>query len=277
MPEVARGSAQSRPGIAGWILIGLAGGYATLLLVGPLIAMTWGAFSGGLGTFISRLSTPDALHALFLTAYLAVGATAINAVLGLATALVLSRDSFRGQRVLNAIVDLPFAISPVITGFLVILLFGRNGWLRPLAETLGIQVIFAVPGMLLVTAFISLPFVIREVMPVLEHLGVQQEQAARTMGANRWQILWRITLPGIRTSMLYGISLSFARAIGEVGAVLVVSGSVSGFTETATLYIFGALDERDEIGAYAMALVLAAASLALFFGIRILLHRRAVR
>jgi sulfate transport system permease protein len=273
--ETARGAGRSRPGAGGWLLIAIAIAYATLLLLGPLCAIVWSAFSNGLLVFAERITSPDALRALELTFLLAAGATAINLVFGLAIAHALVRDRFRGQRLLNALVDVPFAVSPVITGFLVVLLFGRGGWLRPLAEGLGIQFVFALPGMLLVTTFVSLPFVVREVMPVLAHLGVEQEQAASTLGANAWQVFWRVTLPGIREALFYGVSLTFARAIGEFGAVLVVSGSISGQTETATLFLFGALDERDTAGANAMAFVLAAASLSLLLGIRALQKRRA--
>ena len=273
--ESAAGARAERPGPVGVVLIALAVLYAAALLLGPICAIAWGAFSDGMGIFFALVVAPDAREALGLTCALAIGATAINTVLGVATAWTLARDRFRGQRLLNALVDLPFAISPVIAGFLVILVFGREGWLRPLAETLGVQIVFAWPGMLLVTTFVSLPFVVREVIPVLEHAGIGQEQAALTMGAGPWTTFRRITLPTIRGALLYGISLGFARAIGEFGAVLVVSGSISRQTETATLYVFNALDERDAAGAYAMALVLAAVSLGLLLGIRALQRRRA--
>jgi len=266
-----------RPGPGGWLLIALAVGFATVLLVGPLCAIVWGAFSHGASAFAARLSAPVALRALGLTVLLAAVATAVNVVFGLAAAWALVRDPFRGRWLVNALVDVPFAMSPVITGFLVILLFGRGGWLRPLAEDLGIQVVFALPGMLLVTVFVSMPFVVREVMPVLAHLGVEQEIAASTLGAGPWRTFWSVTFPGIREALSYGMSLSFARALGEFGAVLVVSGSIGGETETATLFLFNALDERDETGAYAMALVLALLSLGLLLGIRALQGGRRAR
>jgi len=160
-------------------------------------------------------------------------------------------------------VDLPFAISPVIAGLMLILLFGRGGWLQALPDTLGIPIVFALPGMFLATAFVSLPFVVREVMPVLRHLGTEGEEAAYTLGASPWKAFWLVTLPAIKWGMLYGISLTFARALGEFGAVLVVSGGVSGMTETATLFIFRSMDDRNYAAAYAMALVLALISFAL--------------
>jgi sulfate/thiosulfate transport system permease protein len=232
-------------------------GYTILLLLAPLLAISWGALSSGLDASWQAITSPDALHALQLTLILALLASALNAVFGLCAAWVLVRDQFRGRAFLNALVDLPFAISPVIAGLMIILLFGRQGWLEALPEALGFRVVFALPGMLLATVFVSLPFVIREVMPVLRHLGTEQEEAAYTLGASGWQAFWHVTLPAIRWGLLYGVSLTFARALGEFGAVLVVSGGVSGMTETATLFIFRSMDDRNYTAAYSMALVLA--------------------
>jgi sulfate transport system permease protein len=175
-------------------------------------------------------------------------------------AWVLVRDKFWGRRILNGLVDMPFAVSPVIAGFMFILLFGVNGWLSPVTDALGIKVVFALPGILLATIFICLPFVIREVMPVLSQVSLDQENAALTMGASRWQTFWHVTLPAIRWGLLYGVSLTFARAVGEIGAVLVVSGGVSQLTETSTLFIYRSLDDRNYVGANAMAVILAAIS-----------------
>jgi sulfate transport system permease protein len=232
--------------------------YAALLLVGPLCGLLFGAFREGPAPFLREILHPEALHALKLTLLLALGATAINTVLGACTAFALVRGGqFPGKRFLNGLVDLPFAVSPVIAGFMLVLLFGRGGWLAPLSQALGIKVVFALPGMLLATTFVSLPFVTRALMPVLEQAGTQLEAAAYTIGASPWKTFWLITVPAIRRGLLYGVSLTFARALGEFGAVLVVSGSVSGLTETATLYIYRALDERNEVGAHAIAVVLA--------------------
>jgi sulfate/thiosulfate transport system permease protein len=161
---------------------------------------------------------------------------------------------------------MPFAISPVVAGYMLLLLFGRNGYLAPLLEILGIRVAFALPGMILATLFVTLPFMIRELIPVLESFGTEQEKAAATLGASGWQTFWRVTFPALRWGMIYGITLTFARALGEFGAVLVVGGGVQGRTETATLYIYRALDERQYIGAYSAALVLGIFSLALVLG-----------
>ena len=238
--------------------------YAAVLLVGPIASIAWSALSSGLETIYVQLLSPDALSALKLTLLLTACAMLINIVFGVCVALVLARDEFKGRWVLNGLVDLPFAVAPVIAGFMVVLLFGRNGWLTPLMDTLGMKIVFALPGMVMVTTFVSLPFVIREVMPVLAQVGTSQEQAACTMGASSWQIFWHITLPSIRWGLLYGVSLTSARAIGEFGAVLVVSGGVSRLTESATLFIFRSLDDRNYNGAYAMALVLMMISLSIF-------------
>jgi sulfate transport system permease protein len=250
------------------LLIVVAVGYAALLLVGPLVAMVWNAMARGAGEFLRQVTSPDAISALKLTLLIATTSTAINTLFGLAVAWLLVRDRFIGRRIVNSLVDLPFAVSPVIAGFMLILLFGRNGWLAPVSDALGIKVVFALPGMLLATVFVSLPFVIREVMPVWIQVGTEQEQAAYTMGANSLQTFWHVTLPAIKWGLLYGVSLSFARAVGEIGAVLVVSGNVSGLTETATLFVYRSLDDRNYVGAYAMAVVLAAIS----FGILALME-----
>jgi len=247
--------------------------YTALLLVAPIIAICSGALSDGVGAVVRELTSEDALHALKLTLFLGLTASALNAVLGLCTAWVLVRDKFRGQAILNAVVDLPFAISPVIAGLMLILLFGRGGWFESLADGTGIRIVFAVPGMLMATVFVSLPFVVREVMPVLRHLGTEGEEAAYTLGASNLQTFWNVTLPAIKWGLLYGVSLTFARALGEFGAVLVVSGGVSGLTETATLFIFRSMDDRNYPAAYSMALVLALTSFFLLILIELLKSR----
>src|SRR5881397_1820007 len=187
-----------------WVLTGIVVLYALVLLVGPLAAIFWGALSQGLGAFWGAISTPNARNALMLTLLLGSGATLINTIFCVVIAWVLVRHDFRGRRLVNGLVDLPFAVSPVIAGLMLILLFGRNGWLTAIADSLGIKVVFALPGMLLATTFVSLPFVVREVMPVLAHAGTQQENAAYTLGASPWQTFWLVTLPAIRWGLLYG-------------------------------------------------------------------------
>ncbi|HEU5011975.1 MAG TPA: ABC transporter permease subunit, partial [Roseiflexaceae bacterium] len=162
--------------------------------------------------------------------------------------------------------DLPFAISPVVAGYMLLLLFGRQGLLTPALNAVGISVAFALPGMIIATLFVTLPFMVRELMPVLRAFGVEQEQAAATLGANGWQIFWHVTFPALRWGFIYGLTLTFARALGEFGAVLVIGGNIQGQTETATGYIFRALDDRQYIGSYSAALVLGALSLLVIFG-----------
>ena len=250
----------ARARLVEWMLIALVLLYAAGLLVAPLVAIVWGSVAEGLGEFVRQITSADAVSALKLTLVMAVGATVINTLFGLCIAWVLARDDFRGKRVLNGLVDMPFAVSPVIAGFMIILLFGRTGWLTPLTDAMGIKVVFAMPGILIATIFISIPFVIREVVPVLNQVSRDQENAARTMGASQWQTFRHVTLPAIRWGLFYGVSLTFARAVGEIGAVLVVSGGVSRLTETATLFIFRSLDDRNAVGANAMAVVLAVIS-----------------
>jgi sulfate transport system permease protein len=254
------GGKVTRAKLAEWALVGAVLLYAAGLLVAPLIAIAYNSLAEGVGAFVREITSADAVSSLELTMIMAVAATAINTVFGVCIAWVLVRDKFWGKRILNGLVDMPFAVSPVIAGFMLILLFGRTGWFTPLTEALGIKVVFALPGILLATIFISLPFVIREVMPVLSQVNIDQEHAAYTMGASRWQTFLHVTLPAIRWGLFYGVSLTFARAVGEIGAVLVVSGGVSRLTETSTLFIFRSLDDRNTVGANAMAVVLAAIS-----------------
>ena len=258
--KLNRHSLLSRAKIGEWALIAIVVLYAAGLLLAPLVAIVWGSLAEGLSAFAREMTSADAISSLKLTLVMAVGATVINTVFGVCIAWVLVRDKFWGRRILNGLVDMPFAVSPVIAGFMLILLFGRTGWFTPLTEALGIKVVFALPGILLATVFISLPFVIREVAPVLSEVSIEQEDAAFTIGASRLLTFWHVTLPAIRWGLLYGVSLTFARAVGEIGAVLVVSGGVSRLTETSTLFIFRSLDDRNYVGANAMAVLLAAIS-----------------
>jgi sulfate transport system permease protein len=271
--EKRAGRRPMRARLGEWALIAIVVLYAAGLLLAPLIAIVWGSLAEGLGAFAREMTSPDAVSSLKLTLVMAVGATVINTVFGVCIAWVLVRDNFWGRRILNGLVDMPFAVSPVIAGFMLILLFGRTGWFTPLTEALGIKVVFALPGILLATVFISLPFVIREVAPVLSEVSIEQENAAFTIGASRLRTFWHVTLPAIRWGLLYGISLTFARAVGEIGAVLVVSGGVSRLTETSTLFIFRSLDDRNYVGANAMAVLLAAISFVILLVIELLKKR----
>jgi len=259
------------------LLIGAAVIYVGGLLLLPIATLVGGAFAEGIGRFAKALVHRDALHALWVTGIMVVCSVALNGALGTLAAYVLVRDRFPGRRALSALVDVPFALSPVIAGFVLIELFGAKGLLRPLADALGIEVAFALPGMVLATTFVSLPFVIREVAPVLEEIGTDQEQAAYTLGASALATFRRVTLPSIRWGLFYGVTLTAARSIGEFGAVLIVSGGVAGRTETATSYVYRALEDRNDTGAYGMALVLSLASIGLLFAMDSMKNRRAGR
>jgi sulfate/thiosulfate transport system permease protein len=226
-------------------------GYLALLLLVPVGMVFYRALEHGIGPAWDAVTTPPAQHAFYLTCMIALIAVPANAVFGVATAYLLARYDFRGKRILDVLIDLPFAVSPVIVGLALVLVWGREGWF---AST---SVIFSTPGMVLATIFVSLPFVVREVEPVLREEGVEQEQAAQTLGANAFQILRRITLPTIRWGLTYGVILATARALGEFGAVAIVSGKISGRTETLTLYVEDRFQSLDLAGAYAAALVLA--------------------
>jgi sulfate/thiosulfate transport system permease protein len=244
-----------------------------LLLALPLVAIVWTVVRSGLGTVADTLAAPDVQHAFYLTAVITVITVLVTTVFGVIVAWVLVRQRFRGRALLDAIVDLPFALSPVTVGLACVILFGPGGWFAPFFQARGIQIIFALPSMILVTIFIALPFTIREVVPVLEEIGLDEEDASRTLGASVWHTFFRVTLPNIRWALFYGVALTTARAIGEIGAVLIVSGLLQGKTETATLFIFRAYEDRQTPEAYVVALVLASVSVLLLLAIEFLRHR----
>jgi sulfate/thiosulfate transport system permease protein len=255
------------------LLIGIVIVYVGILIIAPLASLVSGAFAEGVGAIIAALSDEAVFSAFRLTVFIALITVMVHAVFGTALAWVLVRYRFPGHRLLNALIDLPFAVSPVVVGYMLLLLFGRNGLLAPVLDALEIKVAFAVPGMILATMFVTLPFMARELIPVLEAFGVEQEHAAATLGASGWQTFWRVTFPALRWGFVYGIILTFARALGEFGAVLVVGGGVQGRTETATLFIFRSLDERQYVGAYSAALMLGLISLTLVIGTELLRRR----
>jgi sulfate transport system permease protein len=203
------------------------------------------------------VTTPEALHALWLSIVVTAIAVPLNTVFGILCALAIVRRRFRGHGLLNSVVDLPLALSPVVVGLALVLVYGRTGWLGPAFADWGVRVIFAVPGMVLATIFVSLPFVVREVVPVLRELGDEQEQAAWTLGAGSWQTFRRVTLPAIRWGVAYGVVLTTARSLGEFGAVSVVSGHLSGRTNTLTLHVEERFQSFDPVGTYAASVVLA--------------------
>ena len=240
--------------------------YVAFLVLTPIIALTFRALEQGFGAILTSLNKPEIFAAFWNTLWISLVVVVIHAIFGTLVAWVFVRHRFPGRDLINGLVDMPFAVSPVVAGYMLLLLFGRNGLLAPLIDALGIQVAFALPGMVLATLFVTTPFMIRELIPVLEAFDTRQEKAAATLGANSWQTFWRVTFPALRWGMIYGITLTFARALGEFGAVLVIGGGVQGRTETATLFIYRALDERQYIGAYSAALVLGLFSLILVMG-----------
>jgi len=247
----------STPTPAKWGLRTLAFGYLGLLLLAPVGMIFYKTFEHGLGPPVEAMTSPDALHAIWLTLLMVAVAVPLNAVFGVGCALLLVRHKWKGNAVIDGIINLPFAISPIVVGLSLFLLYGTSGWFGPTLSEWGIQVLFSTPGMILASVFVSLPFVVRETVPVLQEIGAEQEQAASTLGANAWQTFWRVTLPAIRWGVAYGVVLTTARALGEFGAVSVVSGKLSGQTETATLFVENRFHRFDETGAYAASVVLA--------------------
>lgn len=251
---------------SGVLLIALVVGYVAFLILTPITALALGAFEKGFGASLSSLNQPEIFSSFWNTLWISLVVVTVHAIFGTIVAWVFVRHRFPGRDLINGLVDMPFAVSPVVAGYMLLLLFGRNGALAPVLESLGIQVAFALPGMVLATLFVTLPFMIRELIPVLEAFDTRQEQAAATLGANGWQTFWRVTFPALRWGLIYGVTLTFARALGEFGAVLVIGGGVQGRTETATLFIYRALEERQYIGAYSASLALGLFSLILVLG-----------
>ncbi|MBE9016708.1 sulfate ABC transporter permease subunit CysW [Chroococcidiopsidales cyanobacterium LEGE 13417] len=239
------------------ILIVVAIAYVSLVLYIPALNVFIQAFSRGVGPFFANLTRPEFLHAVQLTVMLAAIALPLNTVFGLCAAWALTRHRFPGRAFVLSLIDLPFSISPVVAGLTIVLLYGRQGWFGGWLQDRGLNIIFAFPGMVLATAFVSMPFVAREVIPVLEELGSDQEEAAKTLGANDWQIFWRVTLPNIRWGLLYGLILTNARAMGEFGAVSVVSGNISGKTQSLPLFVEDAYKQYETEAAYSAAVLLA--------------------
>jgi sulfate transport system permease protein len=231
--------------------------YLVAILVGPLTIVFYRTFERGVSPAWNALSASDTIHAFELTLVITAIAVPVNTVFGILCALTIVRRTFPGKGLLNAFVDLPLALSPVVVGLALFLLYGRTGWFGSWFDRHDVQVLFALPSMVVATIFVSLPFVAREVVPTLREIGDEQEQAARTLGAGGWQTFWRVTLPSIRWAVVYGVVLTTARSLGEYGAVAVVSGRLQGQTETATLRVQERYESFDLAGAYAISLVLA--------------------
>lgn len=248
------------------LLIGIVVGYATLLLVAPLVAILSGAFAKGIEPVLKALTSADVIIAFQLTFALTFGTVVISTVFGLLVAWVLVRHQFPGKRLVDALIDAPFVFSPVIIGYVLIVLFGRGGWLASDA----VRIVFSWPGMLLGTVFVSLPYVVREVQPVLASLTHEQEEAAYTLGARRWSVFRRVILPQIWRGLLYGIVLTIARSFGEFGAVVVAGGAIERNTETATVFVFRALLDRNPIAAYSVSIVLCLLSIVILVAMNLL-------
>ena len=248
----------------GLILIVFA--YVGILILAPLVALALGAFEQGMGAILEAFNQSFVLTSFWNTLWISLVVVVIHAIFGTIVSWVLVRHRFPGRGIINGLIDMPFAVSPVVAGYMLLLLFGRNGWLAPFVDATGMRVAFAFPGMVLATLFVTLPFMIRELVPVLEAFDTRQEKAAATLGANSWQTFWRVTFPALRWGLIYGITLTFARALGEFGAVLVIGGAAQGSLMTTTLFIYHALEERQYIAAYSAALALGLFSLILVLG-----------
>ena len=244
--------------------------YLLAVLLGPLAMVFYRAFENGLQPLWQSLTDPNTIHAFELTLEITAIAVPVNTVFGVVCALTIVRQRFPGAGIVNAIVDLPLALSPVVVGLMLFLLYGRTGWFGTWFSDHGLQILFATPAMVMATIFVSLPFVAREVVPTLREIGDEQEQAAHTLGASGWQTFWRVTLPSIRWAVIYGVVLTTARCLGEYGAVAVVSGHIEGNTETATLRVQDYYENFNSTGAYGIAIVLAALSVLVLIAMTLL-------
>lgn len=252
---------RDRPGVR-WGLRILTVGYVFMLVAWPTALVFRNALKDGLGAMLHTFTEPDTMHALALTGTITVFAVLINLVFGVTISILLVRYRFPGRRMLSALIDVPLSVSPVVVGLALVLVYnGRDGWFGPTLDSAGVQVMFATPGMVLATVFVALPLVIREVVPVLQEIGDDQEQAARSLGANAVQTVRRITLPAIKWAVVYGVVLSLARSLGEFGAVKIVSGNITGQTQTATLAVEQSYQNFQQETAYSVAALLAFAAM----------------
>ncbi len=239
-----------------YLLRCLAVAYVTVLVIVPVALILWRTFAPGFGRFYAWISTPAAISALDLSLTVVAIVVPLNVIFGIPTAIVLARNKFRGKGILQAVIDLPFAVSPVIVGVALIVLWGSAGALGFVEKDLGFKIIFGLPGIVLASVFVTLPFVVREVEPVLHELGTEQEEAAATLGSGWWQTFWRVILPSIRWGLTYGIVLTIARTLGEYGAVIMVSSNLPGRSQTLTLLVSDRYNRGAEYGAYALSTLL---------------------
>jgi len=260
-PAAARNRATAEPAYVRWLLIGLALAFLGLFLLVPLAAVFTEALRKGIETYLATLTEPDAVAAIRLTLLVAAIAVPANLLFGVAAAWAIAKFDFRGKSLLITLIDLPFAVSPVIAGLIYVLLFGAQGWLGPWLQAHDIRIVFAVPGIVLATIFVTFPFVARELIPLMQAQGNDEEEAARVLGASGWQMFRRVTLPNIKWGLLYGVILCNARAMGEFGAVSVVSGHVRGVTNTTPLHVEILYNEYNFAAAFAVASLLASLAL----------------
>lgn len=256
-----------------WMLIGLAVGFMVIMLVVPLFAVFYEALKQGVGAYVAALGDPDALHAIKLTLMTTAIVLPINIIIGVALAYLITRHKFRGKFIITTLLDLPFAVSPVVAGLMFVLLFGANTLIGGFFEGLGIKIIFATTGIVLATLFVTFPFIAREIIPLMQSVGDSEEEAGLTLGANGWQMFWHITLPNIKWALLYGIILTNARAMGEFGAVSVVSGHIRGQTNTMPLMIEITYNEYAFTSAFALSSILALLALVTLIAQQLMSHK----
>lgn len=243
--------------IGKWILISVVLLWFFTLIIFPLIGIVRETFKNAISVITSSLSSTESTHAFWLTILITFVAVVINTIFGTIMAIVFAKQNFKGKLFLESLIDLPFAVSPIVAGFMFVILFGPGGWIGSWFYSMNIKIIYALPGMIIATLFVTLPFVAKEIIPVLREFGIEQDEAALILGASQWQIFWKVTLPSIRWGLAYGVTLTIARSIGEFGAVLVVSGSIINKTQTATLRIHDQFTDLNYAGAFSAALILA--------------------
>ncbi len=258
-----------------WGLRFLGLGYIAVLLVAPLVVLFYKTFEEGLAPPFEAVFSHDGIHALKLTLLTVAIAVPLNTIFGVICSLLLVRHKWKGNWLIDAVINLPFAMSPVVIGLCLFLLYGKHGWLEPGLAEAGIKVLFSVPGIVLACVFVSVPFVVRETVPVLQEIGTEQEQAAETLGASGWQTFWRVTLPAIRWGVAYGVVLTTARVLGEFGAVSVVSGNISGETQTLPLFVEKNYENFNLPGAFGAAVLLALLALVVLTAMNLLKRKEA--
>jgi sulfate transport system permease protein len=273
-PPVVQATTESR--LVRRLLLGVALAFVGLFLALPLVAVFVQAFASGLGTYLRAIAEPDSLSAVKLTLMAAVSAVGLNVVFGIAAAWAITKFDFPGKSFLITLIDLPFTISPVVSGLMFVLLFGANGLFNPILEPLGLKIVFAAPGVIMATVFVTFPFIARELIPLMQEQGTEEEEAAIVLGARPWQMFFRVTLPNIKWGLIYGIILCNARAMGEFGAVSVVSGHIRGRTNTLPLHVEVLYNEYQFAAAFAVASLLTLLAIATLV-LKSLVERRAAR